>query len=98
MLDVCAEVAAGRMVFPFLDVRDLQTDPLFSLTRREKSLLEAMAKGRTNKELAAEFELSVNTVKFHLSNLYDKLGVKNRAQAISFYFSSRMEGDWTPGV
>ena len=57
-------------------------------------MLEAMAEGRTNKELAAEFSVSVNTVKFHLSNLYDKLGVKNRAQAISYYFSARMEGDW----
>ena len=53
-----------------------------------------MAEGRTNKELATEFSVSVNTVKFHLSNLYDKLGVKNRSQAISFYFAARMEGDW----
>ncbi|MEL7466657.1 MAG: response regulator transcription factor [Pseudomonadota bacterium] len=94
LLDTCAEVAGGKMVFPFLDVRDLQADPIFQLTRREKTMLEAMAEGRTNKELALEFDLSVNTVKFHLSNLYDKLGVKNRAQAISFYFSARMEGDW----
>ena len=94
MLDVCAEVAAGRMVFPFMDVRALQADPIFSLTKRERSLLESMAEGRTNKELATEFSVSVNTVKFHLSNLYDKLGVKNRSQAISFYFAARMEGDW----
>ena len=94
MLDVCAEVAAGRMVFPFMDVRALQADPIFSLTKRERALLESMAEGRTNKELATEFSVSVNTVKFHLSNLYDKLGVKNRSQAISFYFAARMEGDW----
>ena len=94
MLDVCAEVAAGRMVFPFMDVRALQADPIFSLTKRERALLESMAEGRTNKELATEFLVSVNTVKFHLSNLYDKLGVKNRSQAISFYFAARMEGDW----
>ena len=94
MLDVCAEVAAGRMVFPFMDVRALQADPIFSLTKRERDLLESMAEGRTNKELATEFSVSVNTVKFHLSNLYDKLGVKNRSQAISFYFAARMEGDW----
>lgn len=93
LLDICRDVAAGRMVFPFLDVRDLQADPLFQLTRREKAMLEAMAKGLTNKELAGEFDVSVNTVKFHLSNLYDKLGVKNRSQAIAFYFSARMEGD-----
>lgn len=97
LLDICADAAAGRMVFPFLDVRDLQADPIFQLTKRERAMLEAMAEGRTNKELAAEFDVSVNTVKFHLSNLYDKLGVKNRSQAISFYFSARMEGDWKGG-
>ena len=97
MLDICAEVAAGRMVFPFMDVRALQADPIFSLTKRERAMLESMAEGRSNKELASAFDVSVNTVKFHLSNLYDKLGVKNRAQAISFYFSARMEGDWKSG-
>lgn len=95
LLDIAAEVADGRMVFPFLDVRDLQADPTFNLTRREKAMLEAMARGRTNKELAREFDVSVNTVKFHLSNLYDKLSVRNRAQAISFYFSSRLDGEWS---
>ncbi|MGB0506872.1 MAG: LuxR C-terminal-related transcriptional regulator [Pikeienuella sp.] len=94
LLDAIATVADGNMVFPFLDIRDLQADPVFQLTRRERGLLEAMAQGRTNKELASEFSLSVNTVKFHLSNLYDKLSVKNRTQAIAFYFSAQMSGDW----
>ncbi len=94
LLDICEQAAAGRMVFPFLDIRSLQEDPIFQLTKRERTMLETMAEGRTNKELAAEFNLSVNTVKFHLSNLYDKLGVKNRAQAIAFYFSARLQGDW----
>lgn len=94
LLDAIATVADGNMVFPFLDIRDLQGDPVFQLTRRERGLLEAMAQGRTNKELATEFNLSVNTVKFHLSNLYDKLSVKNRSQAIAFYFSAQMSGDW----
>ncbi|MCO4797100.1 MAG: response regulator transcription factor, partial [Amylibacter sp.] len=34
---------------------------------------------------------SINTVKFHLSNLYEKLGVKNRSQAISFFYSRRLD-------
>ena len=48
----------------------------------------ALARGLANKDLAAELGISVNTVKFHLRNLYDKLGVNSRAQAIAFYYST----------
>jgi two-component system nitrate/nitrite response regulator NarP len=90
LLDTCIAVAAGQMVFPFLDVRELQTDPIHQLTRRERALLEALSKGLSNRELARDFDISANTVKFHLSNLFEKLGVRNRAQAIAFYYSSRL--------
>lgn len=89
LLDTCLAVAAGQMVFPFLDLRDLQDDPLLLLTRRERALLEALSKGQTNRELARAFGISANTVKFHLSNLFEKLGVKSRAQAIAFYYGAR---------
>lgn len=84
---------AGQMVFPFLDVRELQTDPIRPLTRRERALLEALSKGLSNRELARDFDISANTVKFHLSNLFEKLGVRNRAQAIAFYYSSRLPSE-----
>lgn len=87
LLDIAATVAAGRMVFPFLDVRGLKRDPREDLTAREKTMLAALARGRTNTELAAELGISINTVKFHLRNLYEKLGFRNRAQAIAFYYS-----------
>ncbi len=93
LLDTCAEVAAGKMVFPFLDVRKLQTDPIHMLSRRERTMLAALSKGLTNRELSKELEISTNTVKFHLSNLYEKLSVRNRAQAIAFYYSSRLPGE-----
>jgi len=88
LLDVAATVAAGRMVFPYMDVRGLKRDPRDSLTEREKTMLAALAKGRTNIELAAEFDISINTVKFHLRNLYEKLGLNNRSQAIAFYYAN----------
>lgn len=89
LLDTCFDVAAGKMVFPFVDVRGLQADPINQLTRRERALLESLANGLTNKELAREFDISTNTVKYHLSNLFDKLGVSSRTQAIAYYFKSR---------
>ena len=93
LLDICIEVANGKMVFPFLDVRELQTDPIQQLSRKEHVILEALSKGLTNRELASELDISINTVKFHLSNLYDKLDIKNRAQAIAFFYSSRLTRD-----
>jgi two-component system nitrate/nitrite response regulator NarP len=92
LLDLTAAVAASRMVFPFLDVRGLKRDPRDDLTGREKTMLAALARGRTNTELSAELGISINTVKFHLRNLYDKLGFHNRSQAIAFYYS-RSVGD-----
>ncbi|MEL6959503.1 MAG: response regulator transcription factor [Pseudomonadota bacterium] len=97
LLETCIDVAAGKMVFPFLDVRKLQTDPISSLSRKERVMLEALSKGLTNRELSKELGITTNTVKFHLSNLYDKLSVKNRAQAIAFYYSSRLALEKTQG-
>ncbi|AEI95602.1 response regulator transcription factor [Roseobacter litoralis] len=100
LLDTCVDVAAGKMVFPFLDVRELQSDPIHLLSRKERATLDALSKGLTNRELAKELSISTNTVKFHLTNLYEKLSVKNRAQAIAFYYSSRLalERDQDDGI
>lgn len=89
LLDTCVAVAKGQMVFPFLDIRSLQQDPIGQLSQRERTLLEGLSRGLTNRELAKEFGISANTVKFHLSNLFDKLSVKNRTQAIAFYYANR---------
>jgi two-component system nitrate/nitrite response regulator NarP len=94
LLETCASVAAGQMVFPFLDVRDLQSDPIHQLTKRERALLEALSRGLSNRQIAAEFDISANTVKFHLSNLYEKLSVTSRTQAVAFFFSSRLAGSF----
>ncbi|WP_238840898.1 response regulator transcription factor [Roseobacter cerasinus] len=100
LLETCVDVAAGKMVFPFLDVRDLNSDPIHTLSRKERAMLTALSKGLTNRELSTELGITVNTVKFHLSNLYDKLSVRNRAQAIAFYYSSRLalEGERADGI
>lgn len=88
LLDTIAQVAGGRMVFPYLDVSQLNANPLSKLTRRELEILSSLAAGRTNKEIAAEKAVSTNTVKYHVRNLFEKLGVRNRGQAIALYLKS----------
>ncbi len=90
LLETIAQVAAGRMVFPFLDVRTLYHDPLKALTDRERELLAALPLGRTNAQLARDFGISINTVKFHLKGLYAKLEVVSRAQAVGLYLSATL--------
>jgi two-component system nitrate/nitrite response regulator NarP len=87
LLDSVARVAMGQMIFPFVDVRGLHNCPLSSLTPRERELLAALSEGNSNAQLAARFEISVQTVKFHLKNVYEKLGIGNRAQAVALYVS-----------
>ena len=89
LLETIEAVAAGRMVFPYVDVAKLSSDPLGSLTPRERELLEELASGLTNQQMATRVDVSLNTVKFHLKNLYDKLGLGNRAQAGAFFLKHR---------
>ncbi len=51
------------------------------LTRRELEVLRLLASGERNKEIAGHLSLSVNTVKFHIENIFQKLGVQTRTQA-----------------
>jgi two-component system nitrate/nitrite response regulator NarP len=88
LLDTIATVAAGRMVFPFIDVRAIYDNPLTTLTRRELEVLADLASGRTNKQIARDLGVSLNTIKFHVRNLFQKLGVNSRSQAIAMYLRS----------
>jgi ATP/maltotriose-dependent transcriptional regulator MalT len=58
----------------------LQAD--FGLTQREAEILELIAQGITNVELGEKLFVSKNTVKYHIKNIYIKLDVKNRVQAL----------------
>jgi len=88
LLDVVYEVVQGRMVFPFIDVRDVGRNPLDALTDRERRLVELLARGLSNKELARELDVSLNTVKFHLRNVFEKLSVRSRTQVVALYYAS----------
>ena len=52
------------------------------LTEREREVLQLTAEGLANKQIAAALQISENTVKFHLSSLYTKLGVTSRTEAV----------------
>lgn len=51
------------------------------ISPREEDVLALLAKGKTNKEMARDLGVSPNTVKTHVSKLYEKLGVANRTEA-----------------
>jgi DNA-binding NarL/FixJ family response regulator len=53
-----------------------------SLTEREQAILEAVAAGHTTAEISKELWVSEHTIKFHLTNIYRKLGVSNRTSAV----------------
>jgi LuxR family maltose regulon positive regulatory protein len=53
------------------------------LSRREAELLGLIAAGRSNKEIAAELYISIGTVKRHTVNIFNKLDVKNRTEAVA---------------
>jgi DNA-binding NarL/FixJ family response regulator len=57
-----------------------------SLTPRELAVLELVAVGHSNKEIAAALNLSLSTVKLHLQNIFSKLGAQDRTQATAAAF------------
>lgn len=67
----------------FLPDTSAQTDPAFAaLTARERDLLELIAQGRDNAQIAASLSLSEKTVRNHITSIFSKLEVENRPQAI----------------
>jgi DNA-binding NarL/FixJ family response regulator len=52
------------------------------LTAKEQEVLQALARGLSNQQIAKELWLAEQTVKFHLSNIYRKLDVRNRTEAV----------------
>ena len=77
----------GGMVFLGIKLkraRTIQVTPVdFSLTTQEEKVAELMVADKTNKEIATELFISLNTVKTHIRNLYAKLEVSNRAEFVA---------------
>jgi LuxR family maltose regulon positive regulatory protein len=76
----------GRLLaaFPHAEPEPvLPGDMVEPLSERELEVLVLLAEGNTNAEIAQELHLALSTVKWHASNIYGKLGVKNRSQAVA---------------
>jgi DNA-binding CsgD family transcriptional regulator len=72
-----ASVPAGEPFVP----NERKRDDL-GITRRELEILELIAQGMSNREIAGKLYVSENTVKTHCSRVFDKLGAKRRTQAV----------------
>lgn len=87
-------VAQGQIVFPRA-VRqayaERETGPLHNLTQRERDVLRLMASGLPNAQIADRLTVQESTVKFHLQNIFQKLGVCNRTEAARFYYRATGE-------
>ena len=85
-----AAVAQGLTVLPKTLAERLLDEPAAAveelsepLTSRESEVLGLVGHGLSNKMIARELHISEHTVKFHISSIYSKLGVSNRAEAVS---------------
>jgi len=85
LVAVIRRVAGGESAFndaPDTEVVERPIDPLLArLTEREKTILFQIAKGKTNREIAADLYLAEKTVKNYVSTLLMKMGIRNRAGA-----------------
>jgi DNA-binding NarL/FixJ family response regulator len=70
--------------------RRLKTDSVTNLSRREQEVLDSLLENLSNKEIASKLNIAERTVKFHVSNLLSKFGVRRRADLILLTFQRRM--------
>jgi DNA-binding NarL/FixJ family response regulator len=74
---------ASRMIGFFASSREEFPQDIFSdLTSREREILELIARGEANTSIAERLSISLKTVRNHVSNIYSKLQVVDRAQAV----------------
>jgi DNA-binding NarL/FixJ family response regulator len=67
------------------------SDPIFGLTPRELELVGAVVAGCSNREIAAKLAISSKTVKHHLTNIFEKLGLSNRLELALFAVQHRFD-------
>ncbi len=91
-IEAIRQVAQGRLVFPraaqrWMTIGRPQASIAADLSQRELEVIEKLARGLPNADIAAELMVSENTVRYHLKNIYEKLGVTNRTEAVAWFFN-----------
>ena len=66
---------------------------LEELSEREVEVLRLIAEGKSNAQISNELFITVNTVRFHLANIYQKLSVSNRTEAANYYLRQDLAPD-----
>ena len=94
LLSQIHQAASGKNVFSdiiseYLASRTELTDPFADLTERELDVLQEVARGLSNKQIASQLHISEETVKVHIRNLLRKLHVRSRVAATVLYLEHK---------
>ncbi|WP_123666253.1 response regulator [Actinocorallia herbida] len=82
----------ARLLTAFANTGPPPAPPVEELTHREEQVLAAVARGRTNNEIADELYITLSTVKTHLTNLMAKLGARNRVEIAIWAYETHRVG------
>ena len=85
---------ARRVVESFRQ-KSRSRDATLNLTSREEEVLVLLSRGFSNKEIADQMSVSIETVRSHLKRIYEKMHVRSRTEAVALYFSSPDAGSST---
>lgn len=100
LLRMIDSIMDGETVIPLSLFRHMQTNEsavqgieegMKMMTKREEKVLSMIAKGYINKKIAEEIDMSMRSVEYCITSIYEKLGVDSRAQAIKKYVSQTHE-------
>ena len=92
VMDGGAPMSPGiaRMVIESMQQKQLADENKYNLTAREKEILSSLAKGNSYKLIAADLQISIDTVRTHLKRIYEKLQVHSQIEAVSKAVNERL--------
>jgi len=78
----------NRLMDGFTGYAHQRQKPVLELTQRELEILQLLSSGKSNQALAQNLSISENTVKYHLKKIFQKLGKRNRTEAVAYAIHS----------